>query len=207
MDVRASSLAYSSGTLMRAVGNWQRGCYGTSNILIQRNDIPIYAMPSAQGIDSHSSLSILLPLNQSWTFDRLWLMEDLRHGQRITFFTVEFLEDGGIARACPWLFPCATLGVCGSGGGGPQGGGNAPWAPTVRRVTAFNGTAVGHKRIIKLASNASDEEPAPQTLLSAVRINVSVVTGNTATTDSVVSRLRSIAVFGSNNCATARYGS
>jgi hypothetical protein len=37
--------------------------------------------------------------------------------------------------------------------------------PTVRNVAVFNGTAIGHKRIIKLSSNATTEQPLPQVSL------------------------------------------
>ena len=67
---------------------------------------------------------------------------------------------------------------------------------------------MGHKRIVKLSRNATDEEPAPQTGLTALRINISVVgdsSGRSSNSNSVVGRLRSVAVFGSAKCSTHQY--
>ena len=65
-------------------GNWRRGCYGQDNMLVTRTNIPMYS----------NSFSLVLPLDPSWNFDRLWLMEDLLYGQRISAFTLELLENG-----------------------------------------------------------------------------------------------------------------
>lgn len=144
---------------------------------------------------SRAAAAAELQLPPNSVFDRLWLMEDLRFGQKVGAFTVEIQSsDGAWSTPRPWLFPCSTVGVCGGGGGGPQGGGDSPWAPTMRSVPVFNGTSVGHKRIIKLASNETNEEPAPVRDAAALRVNFSAVMEPPA-------MLRSFAVFGSPKCA------
>ena len=111
------------------------------------------------GLAVNSGDSVSLALPQGTSFDRLWLMEDLKRGQRIAGFTVEIQSQSGDWDDTPWswLFPCSVVGACAGGGGGPQGSGDSPWLPTVRRVAVFNGTSVGHKRIIKLARNGTTE--------------------------------------------------
>lgn len=140
--------------------------------------------------------SVVLQLPPGAVFDRLWVMEGLEHGQKITGFTVEIQSRSGSWRSSAWpfLFPCASVGLCGSTGGGPQGGGDRPWQPVVRRVAVFNGTAVGHKRIIKLSANATTETPSPVGHARAVRLNITAVLSPPAL-------LRSFAVFGTKKCA------
>ena len=110
-------------------GDWTRSCYGVSNMLIQR-----------EGVLVSGGDSLVLPLPARARFDRLWLMEDLRQGQKINGFTIELQDSrtGSWSLQRPWLFPCSVVGVCGAGGGGPQGGGDSPWLPTVRKVAVFS---------------------------------------------------------------------
>lgn len=231
-------------------GEWRRSCYGLQNMLAERHNITINlqqqhnhdhvhddsatrrqkGLPQQQhqqvaglpgGQVGHQS--IVLPLPPGSSFDRIWLMEDLSRGQKITAFTLEIqmaapapapalanpnlnaTTAGSIGMAGektglwgtpqPWLFPCGVVGVCGGGGGGPQGGGDAPWLPTVRHVAAFNGSAIGHKRIVKLCTNQTTEEAAPVVGAVAVRLNVTRVLGDQTAV------LRSFAVFSSRGCA------
>lgn len=178
------------------LGDWIRSCYGAGNILAE-----------LLGVQVQANSSVVLRLNstsQAITTDRLWLMEELRDGQKISAYTIELLESddessGGStsadwARPQNWLFPCSTVGTCAGSGGGPQGGGAAPWLPALRRVAAFNDSSVGHKRVVKLCSNATAETPALQRI-QAVRVNFTAVAGDGAAT------LRSLAVFGAAGCA------
>jgi hypothetical protein len=61
-------------------------------------------------------------------------------------------------------------------------------------VAAFNGTAVGRKRVIKLCSNETTEEAAPVLNAAAIRLNITKVLGDGRAV------LRSFAVFGSTAC-------
>eukprot|EP01052_Picozoa_sp_SAG31_P019218 SAG31_NODE_1392_length_8533_cov_3.382974_3_plen_191_part_00 len=170
-------------------GDWIRACYGAENMLVRRENVSVRA---------GSSLVISLPGSaRAASFDRVWLMEDLRYGQRIAGFTLELQgRDGRWDASRPWLFPCSTLGVCpgGGGGGGPQGEGDSTWQPTVHMASHFQGTSIGHKRIVKLSINASSEQAAPQTGVLALRVNVTAVLQPPAV-------LRSVAIFGSPLCA------
>jgi hypothetical protein len=102
------------------------------------------------------SVILPLPAGTTGQFDRVWVMEDLSAGQKVGTFTLEIqAADGGRggAQKCKYtrtaivacllamfwsicferllvitgLFPCSSVGVCGAGGGGPQGGGDSPW--------------------------------------------------------------------------------
>lgn len=63
----------------KQLGAWISSCYGT---------------PVARTSGSGQTLELTVPPAANNTIDRMWIREDLQHGQRIRNFTVEYMAAG-----------------------------------------------------------------------------------------------------------------
>ena len=66
-------------------GNWIRECYGKRNMIAEKTGVHV-ELSKAQ------SVSVVLQLPSKSSFDRLWIMEDISHGQKIAAFTLEIQQ-------------------------------------------------------------------------------------------------------------------
>ena len=152
----------------REFGEWRVTCYHEPFAEINGSDEP--------------SIVFKIPIVPDYPplCDRIWLREDISQGLRITNFTVE-VQVSLEWRAIPWLVPCSSYSPC---------SGNKTFGFESVTASVFNGTTVGHKRIIRFARSEISALPLN---ITAVRVNSSYHQGNPAT-------YKSIGLFPAESC-------
>lgn len=87
-------------------GDWIRECYGKRNMIAEKTGVTVEL---SQG--TSKSVSVVLQLPSKSTFDRLWIMEEISHGQKIVAFTLEIQQVRNPTLSLAWPVSCDSTNV------------------------------------------------------------------------------------------------